>query len=134
MRDHSSLALSLILLFSAIFIGFLSVDSINAESTIYVDSSGSEDFISIQAAIDSANFGDTIYVNNATYFENIHINKSINLIGEDKFNTIINGMGNPVLQISSSSVEIQGFTFTDGSYAILLQNSFNVIIKNNTIT
>ena len=45
----------------------------------------------LQDAINAASPGDTIYVHNGTYYENIVINKPINLIGEDRNHTIIYG-------------------------------------------
>jgi len=47
----------------------------------------------IQDLIDNASDGDTIYIPSGIYYENIIINKAINLIGEDKDTTIIDGGG-----------------------------------------
>ena len=52
----------------------------------------------IQDAVDNASTNDLIYVKNGTYTENIIINKTINLVGEDKNNVVIKGsivMSNP---------------------------------------
>ena len=57
-------------------------------SIIYVDDGGA-DYICIQDAIDNAADGDTIYVFNRTYNENIVIDKTIYLIGENRDSTII---------------------------------------------
>jgi len=51
-------------------------------------------FSSIQYAINSVRKNGTINVKNGTYNENIVINKRINLIGEDKNTTIIDGTQN----------------------------------------
>lgn len=56
-------------------------------TTIFVP----DNFTTIQKAIDSAAPGDTIHVRNRTYYENIYINKTITLLGEDPKTTIING-------------------------------------------
>jgi pectin methylesterase-like acyl-CoA thioesterase len=64
---------------------------IDVNNIIYVDG-GEADFTTIQDAIDTANEGDTIYVEKGIYCENIIINKSLILIGEDKEYTIIDGM------------------------------------------
>ena len=103
----------------------LSCISINAEKniitisgeTIYVDDDGSADFTKIQDAIDNATDGDTIIVFNGTYYEeNITINKSINLIGENKYFTIIDGCkGNNTVNIISENVLLSGFTITNSS-------------------
>lgn len=50
-----------------------------------------DDYKTVQEAIDVANPGDTIYVYNGTYYENIFINKTVSLVGEDPEITIIDG-------------------------------------------
>lgn len=54
-----------------------------------IDEKYSSSNISIQDMINKASDGDTIYLNNRTYYETLVINKSINLIGMDKEQTII---------------------------------------------
>ncbi len=51
------------------------------------------DYPTIQEGINEAQNGDTILVAVGTYYENIIINKSLVLQGEDKDNTIIDGSG-----------------------------------------
>jgi parallel beta-helix repeat protein len=79
-------------------------------SYIYISKSGDGNFSNIQDGIDAANTGDTIYVYNGTYFENIVIDKLIILTGENKNSTIIDGRntGN-VIKINANNVTIQGF-------------------------
>ena len=48
-------------------------------------------YMAINDAINNCTNGDTISVFNGTYFEKISINNSINLIGENKKTTIIDG-------------------------------------------
>ena len=84
--------------------------TVNAD-TIYVYHGGS-----IQDAIDAANPGDTVFVYNGTYYENIVIDKSISLIGEDKDTTIIDGEGiGDVISVTSAWVNISGFTIQNSS-------------------
>jgi len=79
--------------------------------TLYVGGDGPGNYSSIQDAIDNASSGDTIYVFSGIYHENILIDKSINLIGEDKTSTTIDGDGGRrIVTIMSSSVKIMGFT------------------------
>ena len=67
-------------------------------SVLYVGGSGPGNYSMIQDAIDNASDGDTVYVFNGTYNESwlfpecsyIYIDKSINLIGENKNTTIVN--------------------------------------------
>ncbi|UCF50678.1 MAG: right-handed parallel beta-helix repeat-containing protein [Thermoplasmatales archaeon] len=65
----------------------------------------------IQDLIDNASDGDTIYIPSGIYYENIFIDKSINLIGEDKNTTIIdaNHTGN-VINVYADWVNISRIT------------------------
>jgi len=81
----------------------------------FVSIGGKGDYISIQEAIDSASNYDTIIVSNGTYYENIIITKPLELIGEDKNSTIINGNGSGiVVNISADYVKISGFAIKNG--------------------
>jgi len=96
----------------------------------------------IQDAINSTKPGDTVYVFNNTYYEHLQINKTINLIGEDKNNTIIDGEGiGSIIFVRSNWTNITGFTIqncgelSDFYYAgIVLSESNNNSIFNNQIT
>ena len=58
---------------------------------LYVGGSGGGNYSTIQSAIDDANSGDTVFVydDSSPYYENIEIDKSINLIGENRETTKI---------------------------------------------
>lgn len=95
---------------------------VEAPTTWYVDdvagSSGPgdppEDFTSIQDAINASIDGDTIYVYNGTYYENVIVNKTLNLIGENMNTTIVDGgwVDDPIY-VSSDWVNISGFMVTN---------------------
>ena len=88
-----------------------------SEKTIYVDDDGGVDFENIQDAINNSNNGDTIFVYNGTYYENLVVNRSVKIVGENKTNTIIDGMKKTdTLNIQSSNVSITGFTIINSSY------------------
>jgi parallel beta-helix repeat protein len=80
-------------------------------STLYVGGTGGGNYSKIQDAIDNASIGDTVLVYSDTYYENVIVDVSIDLIGEDKDNTIIDGGGNGItVSVTSDWVNISGFT------------------------
>lgn len=85
--------------------------------TLYVGGSGSENYSSIQEAIDDSSEGDIIFVydESSPYFENLVIDKPIKLIGENRETTIIDGNENQideadVLIIYANGVTVENFT------------------------
>jgi parallel beta-helix repeat protein len=89
----------------------------------------------IQGLIDNASAGDTIYVPSGIYYENIIINKPINLVGEDKNSTIIDGGGSGnVVYISAQGVSVSGFTIRNGDDGIKLYKSRRISIRGNIIS
>jgi len=88
---------------------FLSVACVLAASPVV---KVPEDYSSIQAAINAANPGDTIQVAPGLYNENLVLNKTLRLVGEDKYSTIIDAGGRgPALLITASNVYVSGFAF-----------------------
>jgi parallel beta-helix repeat protein len=78
---------------------------------LYVGGGESGNYTKIQDAIDNALEGDTVFVYSGLYNENIVINKSIVVSGQDRNTTIIMGGNNSeIIQIKESSVEFKGFT------------------------
>ncbi len=72
-------------------------------------------FDSIQDGIDAVN-SSTVYVANGSYEESVTVDKSVNLIGESRQNTTINGKGaSRVVDISADWVNITGFSVKNGS-------------------
>ena len=84
---------SLIMLFSFVLILVDIAPIVEAPTTLHVGGAGAGNYSKIQWAIDNASDGDTVFVYNGTYYENILVNKTINLVGENKEGTIIDGGG-----------------------------------------
>jgi len=92
-------------------------------TTIYVDDDADPGWYdethvkTIQEGINNASACYTVFVYNGIYYETVVVNKSVNLIGENKNNVIIDGsMGDPVVkivQIEVSSVTIRNFTIAN---------------------
>ena len=110
-------------------------------NTIIVDINGNGDFTSIQEAINASEDGNIIIVRKGTYHERLNINKSINLIGEDKDTTIISrrytGDIDDLIIIETNKLSIENFTLDNGSSSlfsgILITKSSNITVKNNNI-
>jgi len=88
---------------------------------------GSEDhpYQYIQDGINNAYEGWTVFVKNGIYFENLIVNKTLNLGGENKSKTIIDGNKNEhVIVVSSKNVKISGFTIKNSG-----SNPFDAGIK-----
>jgi parallel beta-helix repeat protein len=119
---------------SAAFVGLI---VLNEETTVsavtrYVGGSGGGNFTTIQDAINVSIDGDTVFVYNKTYNESITVNRTINLIGMDKSNTTIDGLGGfNTVRITSDWVNITGFTITNASNGIVMLSSNNTIANNN---
>ena len=99
-------------------------------NTLYVGGSGSNNYSKIQDAIDNASNGDTVFVFNdsSPYYENVIVDKSINLIGEDKYTTVVDGsMITDVVEVVTDGVNLTGFLIKNGT------NGIQTLSKNNTI-
>ena len=123
------------------------VSNVNSNAkVIYVNMNNPDNFSKIQDAIDNASDFDEIYVYNGTYFENLVINKSITLIGENKDSTIIDANYSYYgISLSNSIVNVSGFTIKNAIIGIYVSmnlssqkmnsmiNLFSNTIKNNNI-
>jgi len=113
MRE-SSLIVAAIVFVSALFVGVSLLPEARA-TTLYVGGGGPGNYTTIQAAIDDANPGDIVYVYGGKYFENLRVNKTISLVGENRDSTVIDGGGTgDVVNITADWVNITGFTLTNG--------------------
>jgi parallel beta-helix repeat protein len=99
-----------------------------------------DDYLTIQEAINAANPGDTIFVKNGIYYENIIINKTVALYGEDEHLTIIDGNWlDTTVQIAADNVSLSQFTIRNSKYqwpegGLLIINANNCNISNIVTT
>jgi parallel beta-helix repeat protein len=95
-----------------------------------------DDYPTIQEAVNHANDGDTIKVKEGIYKENILVDKSVNIIGENKERTIVDGDGDSNnFEVTAGNVEITGFTIqntNNGSAGVKIKSD-NCTIKDNII-
>ena len=136
--------ISLIIL-STTFIGCMDTSSNDNQNDKPVIIKGKGGFLSIQNAINAAENSDTILIKKGIYYENLIINKSLKLIGEDVINTIItynesiNGENKTeLIYISSNNCTIENLTFSlnksmdvKSLIGIKITGSYNIIINNN---
>jgi parallel beta-helix repeat protein len=94
-----------------------------------------DDYPTIREAINAANDGDTIFVRNGIYYENVVVDKSLSLVGENKEATVIDGKGEyvDIVSVAANNVEVEGFTLRNCSidYGLYVGNSENCTIENN---
>ena len=118
-----------------------SLRGIGTRGTLYVGGGGPGNYSYIQDAIDDATEGDIIFIYNGTYYESILLNKSnINLIGENKDNTIIDASGAGLgidIPVFSNNNYVSGLTVRNTSYTGIFLHSDSThtygACNNNTI-
>jgi len=131
------IVITIILLVLLMFI-FVDLPEAQVDNVLYVGTG--QEYLKIQDAIDNATEGNIIYVYNGIYNENIVIDKSISLVGEDKSSTVIDGNNIEdviLVDISSYQANITGFTIQNSGNEIYCSgvdiDTDRVIISNNII-
>jgi len=117
-----------------------SIKPLSFGNTLYVGGSGPNNYTKIQDAIDNASNGDTVFVydDSSPYYENVIVYKSIDLVGESKESTIIDGQRTGiVIHVTVSDVEIEGFTIQlsgrTGTYGNMSGVCIGYMVRNVTI-
>ena len=111
--------------------------------TIYVDDdnvagpwNGSREhpYQNITDGLGHAGTGDTLFVINGTYRENLEIKKMILLIGENKSNTIIDGKGSgTVVKVLENNVTIAKFTIQNSGKVTTIDSGICLYRDDNRI-
>lgn len=134
--------MAVLILSAAVFsasLPFIISSARGTTNTWTVDDDGTADFQTIQEAINNASAGDTIFVHSGIYQENIVLNKSLILAGENKETTILKANGvSDVIQVVTDNTTISGFTIRDaganpneiGHFGIKLMSNNNSITDN----
>jgi parallel beta-helix repeat protein len=99
-----------------------------------------DDYGTIQSAVDHADSGDTIFVRNGTYVENVVVSKTLTLMGESSASTIIDGNGvDSVVTVTARAVNIANFRIQNISIAYpnsgirLVNTSWYCVIQGNVL-
>jgi len=120
---------------TAITVEKKSIIQISNSNTLYVGGTGEGNYTSIQDAIDNANDEDTVFVydDSSPYNEHIIVDKSINLIGEDKNTTIIDGgfLGGIIVKIEDIGIYLSEFTIQNSGNHPPNKSGYGIEINNH---
>jgi parallel beta-helix repeat protein len=112
----------------------------NKATTLYVGGLGDGNYTTIQAAIDNASSGDTVFVydDSAPYAELIRINTSITLVGETQETTLLelNANNTTCIIVNADHVTISNLTISIGNFkgaGIGLDVSSHCVVTNCTL-
>ncbi|MCX9013628.1 MAG: right-handed parallel beta-helix repeat-containing protein [Candidatus Methanoperedens sp.] len=110
--------------------------TVASAAIITVDDSGGADYTIIQYAIDNSSAGDTILVNSGTYYENVIVNKSLVLQGNDTGGgyPVVNSSFDEAIVIDANGSTVQDFITIGGTFLGINVRSSNNTIRNNTVS
>ena len=109
-------------------------------NTLYVGGNGTGNYSKIQNAINDASNGDTVFVydDSSPYYETLVVDKSIQLIGEDRNTTVINGRKTyeEVVTLNAGNSILSGFTIKNSDttkHGIYIHSDNNHISDCNVV-
>ncbi|WP_432704120.1 NosD domain-containing protein [Methanothermobacter thermautotrophicus] len=106
---------------------------VNGVSATVVNLNTTEEFSTIQEAIDNSTDGHHLIVNSGTYNENVLVNKTLTLEANGTVTVSAGNTTMPVFNVTANNTQVKGFTITGGKPGIYLSGSNNTIC-NNVIT
>ena len=122
-QSNFSLLTWLIVSFMAVAVLFYAIP-VSTARTLRVP----DPYPTIQAAIEAAKKRDIIEVSAGIYYENVIVDKEVELIGADKDTTIIDGKGGiNTVRVQASSVKITGFTIRHGNNGIRVTGAMDSV-------
>ena len=130
MRKRTLLIFSALMLLAFLSAPKLETQAKESQSIINVPLN----YQTIQDAINHASNGDTILVSQGIYPENVVVNKSVSIIGENPNTTIVDGNGlESAFYVNVDNVSIRNFTLQHGYSGVWLFNSNNCTINTNNM-
>jgi parallel beta-helix repeat protein len=97
-----------------------------------------DDYPTISEAVVNASPGDLVFVREGLYHENVLIDKTLLIKGENSQNTMVIGEGNinngNVFTLAASNVTVEGFTIRSIDYSSIKQYANGVNIKGDNCT
>jgi len=86
---------------------------------------------SIQEAINNVQEGDTIYVSSGIYYENVVVDKTVSIVGENRSNTVIDGSGAGTgISVTADHVTVEDFGVQNCEIGIKVESNDNIISSN----
>lgn len=121
---------------SVFILAIICMSSAASAANLHVDPEAEEGYTTIQAAVDAANAGDTIFVSPGNYVENLKIDKQVRIWSDSRNpgNTIVKPAdpAESSVEITGDRVTFSGFGVGDSEKAgILLTAATNCYINNN---
>jgi len=133
MRIRTTVAILSLLLIASLLGLIINSEPVSATPTII--QVPSDDYQTIQEAINNANLGDAILVAAGTYRENVVINQTVTLKGNGRNVTFIEGKdeSKAVVNIEINNINVSGFTIRGGSSGISIIGYDGSRISDNRI-
>ncbi|HIH75106.1 MAG TPA: cell surface protein [Methanosarcina sp.] len=123
---------------AALILAVVFMSSAASAANLKVDPAAEGGYTTIQAAVDAANAGDTIFVSPGTYVENLKINKQVRIWSDSRNpgNTIVEPVdpAENTVEITAERVTFSGFGVGNSEKAgILLKGAKSCYINNNRV-